>query len=271
MRPGGGSAAIQLRAVSRSTRVALDCRPRRRWAVLALGVALSLGACERRTGSAPTLLEMAALDDVKASGLRLMSAPMGLHRLDTTHPAPSHVVIGVHGFESQGYEWIDPLRALGNAGARVYFFRWDHTQCPGPAADKLTLAMDTMLKNEAMPARVQVMGHSYGGVVAALVAAQHTRAGRLEVETIAAPLAGMGGIVEHCGYRGAPPPAANSTLRQWRTRQELDGAFRDLPTDPQVVDLPGEVTVLPETYRGKRLGHNWSVSWVVEHLIANPG
>jgi hypothetical protein len=24
--------------------------------------------------------------------------------------------------------------------------------------------------------------------------------------------------------------------------------------------------VLPETYRGERLGHNWSISWVVDHL-----
>ncbi|MCH9684981.1 MAG: alpha/beta fold hydrolase [Deltaproteobacteria bacterium] len=253
------SARLQLRTSQGSRRGRLA------WA---LGVALALGACERATKSVPTLVQMAAEDDVKASGLRLMDAPLGLHRLDTTHPDPPRVVIGVHGFESKGYEWVQPLRMLGDAGARVYFFRWDWTQCPGPAADTLIEAMDAMLRAGPMPSRVELVGHSYGGVIAAMVASRHQRDGRLEVDTIAAPLAGMGGLDERCNYTGPPAPADNVVLRQWRTRQELDGAFRDLPTDPQIVDLPGEVVELPETYDGKRLGHNWSVSWVVEHRLA---
>lgn len=80
-------------------------------------------------------------------------------------------------------------------------------------------------------------------------------------------LVGRGLLVVGLGL-GAPscersPPV---TLRQWRTLQHLDGAFEDLATDPQVVELPGEVTRLPERYRGHRLGHNWSISWVVDHL-----
>jgi hypothetical protein len=54
-------------------------------------------------------------------------------------------------------------------------------------------------------------------------------------------------------------------VHQWRTRKAIDNAFSALPADPQLVDIPGsEVVTLPDSYRGHRLGHNWSISWVVE-------
>jgi hypothetical protein len=57
-------------------------------------------------------------------------------------------------------------------------------------------------------------------------------------------------------------------LHQWRTQKELDGAFSSLDFNPQVVDWRGEVIELPDSYRGHRLGHNWSISWVSDQLKA---
>ena len=56
-------------------------------------------------------------------------------------------------------------------------------------------------------------------------------------------------------------------LFEWRTQHELDNAFNRLPEDPQVVDLPDSVVIrLPAKYNDRRLGHNWSISWVAEKL-----
>ena len=54
---------------------------------------------------------------------------------------------------------------------------------------------------------------------------------------------------------------------QWRTIKELDGAFNSLDHDPQIIDVQGSyVTRLPKVYNGRRLGHNWSLSWVAEEI-----
>ena len=47
----------------------------------------------------------------------------------------------------------------------------------------------------------------------------------------------------------------------------MDGAFNSLDHDPQVIDVQGSyVTRLPKVYNGRRLGHNWSLSWVAEEI-----
>ncbi len=59
----------------------------------------------------------------------------------------------------------------------------------------------------------------------------------------------------------------NIDYYQWRTRQELDNAFKDLDYDPQIIDFPGsQVANLPKRYNGRRLGHLWSLSWVADNL-----
>jgi pimeloyl-ACP methyl ester carboxylesterase len=209
-------------------------------------------------------------DGAKASGKQLMALPLGLHRLDdTAEPEPTHAVIGVHGYASEGYEWVYPLKTLGrDAKSRVFLYRWDFNQCPEPMAAALGQAIEGLLAAEPELASIQVIAHSYGGVVTALAASRHRGRVPLVADLVASPLAGHRGISRECSYTGAtaPPAAAPVTLRQWRTQHELDTAFAEIDPDPQVVELPGEVTVLPESYRGHRLGHNWSISWVVDHL-----
>ncbi|MCX4246315.1 alpha/beta fold hydrolase [Paraliomyxa miuraensis] len=245
-----------------------------RW-LLVVGLGLSLPSCrstsdDPATSSEPLTLEtLQDGDGAKASGKRLMSSALGLHRLDTTTPPPTKAVIGVHGYDSEGYEWVYPLKTLGKDGrARTFFHRWDYTQCPEPMAEALGRALDELLAAQPSIESVQLVAHSYGGVITALMASRYHGKVPLLVDLVASPLAGHPGMSGACSYDGAkaPPADAPVTLRQWRTQQQLDGAFDDLDTDPQIVDLPGEVTRLPETYRGHRLGHNWSISWVVDHL-----
>ena len=51
------------------------------------------------------------------------------------------------------------------------------------------------------------------------------------------------------------------------TIKELDGEFRNLKSDPQLLEIEGVVAKrLPEEYNGNRLGHNWSLSWVAEKI-----
>lgn len=244
---------------------------------LSIGLALAtlglVGACERSGSSTAsagpiTLDALDGGDRAKASGKMLMALPLGLYRLDTTSPDPTAAMIAVHGYDSEGYEWAYPLKTTGDGTTRVYFYRWDFSQCPEPMAEALDQAVDRLLKDEPGIESLRIMGHSYGGIISSMVATRYDGRAPLLVDLVASPLGGHPGISSSCEYAGAkaPPAEAKVTLRQWRTIHELDNAFSDVDPDPQIVDLPGEVTRLPQTYRGHRLGHNWSISWVVDHL-----
>jgi len=246
-------------------------------AVLRIGlVALVVaGGCERGGGSGTvsaaaaeplTLEQLEGGDAAKASGERLMALAPGLHRLDTTTPAPTSAVIGVHGYESKGYEWAYPLRATGDGSTRVYFYRYDWAQCPAEVAKGLGEAVERLLEEEVELNSVRILSHSYGGVVATMLASSYAGRVPLTVDVVASPLAGVREMEARCGYGGAVAPAEGVELRQWRTIHALDNALGGIEPDPQVVELPGEVTRLPETYQGHRLGHNWSISWVVDEL-----
>lgn len=220
------------------------------------------------TTASLTLDQISGGDQAKASGRKLMALPLGLHRLDTTSPDPTAAVVAVHGYDSRGYEWAHPLRTTGDGTTRVYFYRWDFRQCPEPMAQALDDALDRLLKDEPGIESLRIISHSYGGIISSMVATRYDGRAPLLVDLVASPLAGHPGITSTCEYPGAkaPPPEAPVTLRQWRTIHAQDKAFADVDADPQIVDLPGEVTRLPETYQGHRLGHNWSISWVVDHL-----
>jgi len=210
----------------------------------------------------PWLDTLEAGDDVRASGTRLIALPLDLHRLDRDDGSSTTATIAVHGWNSAGYEWVYLLKALDDAESSTWFWRWDWNGCPGPAADALNERLATAPFAELE--RIRLIGHSYGGVLVAATAERWQGSVPLEVHTIAAPLAGVG---DRCPYRTPEALPAKVAFHEWRTRHQLDGAFRRMPVDPQVIELPGSnVTRLPATYNGRRLGHNWSVSWVAETL-----
>ncbi|MBM4291780.1 MAG: hypothetical protein FJ138_10300, partial [Deltaproteobacteria bacterium] len=162
----------------------------------------------------------------------------------------------------------------------VWFARWDWRRCPREAGEALRAHLEALAR--AAPGRPLVaLGHSYGGVALALAARDYEGAAPLTAHVIAAPLAGHAALEARC-----PPPSLDAQLRaplspraalargaarlvQWRTQRDLDGAFAAFARDPQPTDaLPIEAHDLGREYRGRRLGHNWSISAVVDALSA---
>lgn len=229
---------------------------------------LALAGCKKTPTTPPTLAQVeaaAAAGDADDMGERLMDLTPGLHRLTAADDAT--VLVAVHGFASEGKEWVAPLARLGAADSR--WWRWDYKTCPTPAAEGLTAALAEVAKAPGVKA-IRVVGHSYGGLIAALAARRYTGAAPLEVHVVAAPLAGTDRMNTLCGpvEPGAAP--TNAVVRQWRTVHAQDGAFREMEVDPQVVDWAGaDVTLLPAEWDGGRLGHNRSLTWVAEQLAGS--
>ena len=147
------------------------------------------------------------------------------------------------------------------------FFRWNDKGCPDPSYEKLRSSIDLILQSNPNLKEVVLAGHSYGALLVSMFTSDWTNEIPLVVHTIAGPLAGMSSINSFCSYNSPPSINNNVEFYEWRTIKELDGEFRDLDFDPQVIDLPGSnVRRLPETYNGRRLGHNWSISWVADEI-----
>ena len=212
----------------------------------------------------PWLDTLDASGDFEGSGRRLMALAPGASRIDRDDGAGNRAVVAVHGFASRGYEWVYPLQVLDSPRDSIYFYRWDWEQCPETAAQELGLALEALLASGTED--LVVIGHSYGGTMVAVLASKWQGVA-LEVHAIAAPLASLGRKRTACqtlAFDSLPPQVS---FTQWRTRHDLDGAFKDMARDPQDVEIKGaRVVLLPRTYRDRRLGHNWSISWVAENF-----
>ena len=215
----------------------------------------------------PTLDTFEAEKDVFESGKSLISLPFDLHDLEEVTVDQNTLLIGVHGSNSRGYEWIYPLQRLNNDGNMVSFFRWDDDSCPNPSMSSLLSLIKEKFNNNPNFNNVILLGHSYGGLLAVAFAKAWDMDVPLQIHSIAAPLKGTGIINSICDFELPDIVENNIELHQWRTIKELDGAFSDLDYDPQVVKiLKSKVTRLPETYKGNKLGHNWSISWVADEI-----
>jgi hypothetical protein len=215
-----------------------------------------------------SLKEFKLKGDVFDSGKRLMSLPYGLHTLEENNPMQKTLIIGVHGSNSRGYEWIYPLSSLDNSDKLIAFFRWDDSSCPGPGIQSLSQNLRDLLVEKQNIKKIILLGHSYGGILVTSFMKDWKEKLPLEIHAIAAPLKGMGPISSMCGYKSPRAILDNTSLHQWRTIKELDGAFKDLDYDPQETTiLNSKITRLPETYKGNKLGHNWSISWVADEML----
>ena len=215
-----------------------------------------------------SLKEFKITGDVFDSGKRLMSLPYGLHTLEENNTMEKTLIIGVHGSNSRGYEWIYPLSTLDNSDKLVAFFRWDDSSCPGPGIESLSQNLSDLLVEKPNIKKIILLGHSYGGILVTSFMQNWKGKLPLEIHAIAAPLKGMGPVSSMCGYEPPRATQGNTSLHQWRTIKELDGAFKDLDYDPQETMISNsKITRLPETYKGNKLGHNWSISWVADELL----
>ncbi len=218
--------------------------------------------------SYPWLDSMDPENDYIKSGQRLMSLEHGLSLLEVKNDREKIAVIGVHGGRSEGYEWIYPLTKLDQNDRLTLFYRWDDRSCFLASALQLNQEILSLLEENSTIEKVVLLGHSYGGILLTWFIENWKSNTPIEIHTIASPLAGLDSISSFCNY--VPPKQKSKNVKsvQWRTIKTLDNAFKDLSYDPQLINFKGhEVRNLPDKYKGKRLGHNWSVSYVADEII----
>lgn len=217
--------------------------------------------------SYPWLITMDPTSDSRNSGEKLMNLTYGLKLLENENKKENTLLVGVHGSNSQGYEWIYPLKTLDSNNHLTFFYRWDDSKCPQPSAKKLSQALNKVIDEHSSIKKIIILGHSYGGLLASWFAENWTSSLSIEIHTIASPLIGNKIINNLCEYIPPNSIKKNVAFFQWRTQKELDGAFKDLEINPQAINLKGsKVYELPDLYKGNRLGHNWSISFVADEL-----
>ena len=194
------------------------------------------------------------------SGQKLMDLDFGLHDLEA-NSIGKEILISIHGRDSRGFEWIYPLQTIDNEVTKTYFFRWDTTKCPQKTIPILMKEISAMKDIK----KITILGHSYGGILSSLLL-NEIEAIETEIHVIAAPL-GSSDLKKYCGYKHPTSKNNNVSYYQWRTIKKLDYAFNSFDYDPQLIDFEeSSVVRLPREYRGKRLGHLWSISWVADNI-----
>ena len=189
-----------------------------------------------------------------------MDLDFGLHDLEANQTG-KEILISIHGRDSRGFEWIYPLQTIDNEVTKTYFFRWDTTKCPQKTIPILMKEISEMKDIE----KITILGHSYGGILSSLLL-NEIEAIETEIHVIAAPL-GSSDLKKYCGYKHPISKNNNVSYYQWRTVKKLDYAFNSFDYDPQLIDFEeSSVVRLPSKYRGKRLGHLWSISWVADNI-----
>ena len=213
------------------------------------------------------LISLNSFSDSRDEGKKLMDLSYGLNLLETKNEKEHTLLVGVHGGNSQGYEWVYPLKTMDTENILSYFFRWDDSRCAEPSAIILAKQLQELVKETPSIKKIIIIGHSYGGLLASWFAENWTSSLPIDIHAIASPLAGIKILNDVCDYKPPKLIEKNISFFQWRTQQKLDGAFKDLEFNPQVINLKGsQVYVLPNLYKGNRLGHNWSISFVADQL-----
>ena len=204
---------------------------------------------------------------VKKLGERLIDLPYGLNTLEANQDVAQEIFIAVHGAGSEGYEWIYPIKTIDSKQKHMYFYRWHDNGCFQSSAVELANEINNLLSQNNSFKKVSLIGHSYGGILVTHVLKLWNAATPLEVHVVASPLLGTSTLKGICGYEPIEMLPNNTSLFEWRTQHQLDSAFKDLSEDPQQINIKGSlVTVLPEKYKGNRLGHNWSISLSLIHI-----
>ncbi|MBC8345750.1 MAG: alpha/beta hydrolase [Candidatus Marinimicrobia bacterium] len=228
-----------------------------------------LAGCEQKTTSTISYFDL-NMDNVKVTGKMIQEKSMGLHWVQTDQARADTIFIAVHGYGSEGYEWVYALRKMAESGHKTYYYRWDWSQCPEPASRMLISVIDSLVSAEVGLNHINIFGHSYGGVIVTGLADDHLNVS-LDIHSIAAPLAGHTRLEKNCpDYPRFNDLKLTSKLVQWRTVHKQDGAFKNLAANPQLIEIKGsEVVQLPAVFPdGRRLGHNWSITWVMDQYFS---
>ena len=214
-------------------------------------------------------------DNAVELGQDLIKMPFGLHQVSKSENLAETLIIGIHGSNSAGYEWVYPLWKLNNDFTEVYFYRWNDEQCANKDNYILTNSLAKVLKDNPNIQNIKVLAHSYGGLhllhslslIEEFLETQ-SRSLKTEIHFIASLLSPPKLISLGCNMDNNFKETYSMTIYNWKTIQSLDGAFRNYANDPQDLKAPSNIeTRLPSSYNGRKLGHNWSISWVADQIF----
>ena len=249
--------------------------------IFLFSIIILISSCNSNLSDKNTFLltsDLPAGEFVKESGKKLINQPFGFTKIIADSAQnDSTLIIAVHGYDSRGYEWVSALNQLANNYNNTYFYRYDWEICPDSLGRNLTDLLTTLIQGKSNFNRIVIFGHSYGGLVVTYLAGDMDVNIPIEIHTIASPLAGYPRIMDNCDLLYNDDDKliysswdANISHYQWRTHKQQDGAFRDLDFNPQDINFDnGEIILLPETMDGQRLGHNWSITWVIDNYLNN--
>ena len=215
-------------------------------------------------------------DVVKESGKKLINQTFGFTKIiSDSAKIDDTLIIAVHGYDSRGYEWVTSLNKLAENYNNTYFYRYNWDICPDSVSRNLADSLAILIRSNPHINDVIIFGHSYGGLVVTYLASNLDVDIPIEIHTIASPLAGYPRIMDKCYLQyndinklDYPIWNANISHYQWRTQKHQDGAFRDMEYDPQEINFDkSKIVLLPETMNGQRLGHNWSITWVINKYL----
>lgn len=207
---------------------------------------------------------------LRKNGSRLLKLKKGLHFLEPELVPDNDVLIAIHGFGAKGYEWVYPLLTMDNDEVDTYFFRWAWGK-PTERAERLFLSEFEEFRSTRKESvqRVRVVAHSCGGTVIMSVIESLPSDIDFDIHVVASPLGGMG-IFTVCDVDLPKKIPKNFEVTQWKTQQHMDSVFLYFPWDTQKAKLEGmNVIDLPERWKGKRVGHVRSLSWVADQIAGS--
>ena len=209
-----------------------------------------------------------------ALGEDLVAMPFGMQLLEANNAKANELIIGIHGGNSEGYEWIYPLWQLNQEFNQVFFYRWNDKRCANANNANLVNQIDSLLNTYPDVEKIKFLSHSYGGthLLYSLDLIEQRIANKnqdleIEIHFIASLLSPPLLLRLGCQFKTNFKDDYSMDIYNWKTIQEIDGAFRNYRKDPQEVNISSaSQTRLPEIYNGRKLGHNWSISWVADQI-----
>ena len=210
-----------------------------------------------------------------ALGKDLVAMPFGMNLLEVTNADVDELVIGIHGGNSEGYEWIYPLWQLNQESNQVFFYRWNDKRCANADNANLVNQIGSLLDTYPGVEKIKILSHSYGGthLLYSLDLIEQRIANKnqdleIEIHFIASLLSPPLLLRLGCQFKTDFKDDYSMDIFNWKTIQEIDGAFRNYRKDPQEVSISSASQArLPEIYNGRKLGHNWSISWVADQIL----
>lgn len=205
-------------------------------------------------------------DSLKTTGRLLQNHSYGLYAIEYPQAKIDTIFVAVHGYESEGYEWVYALRKMASSGNQTYYFRNNWNQCPSIITSELKSHLQQLILDNTNIKHIIIFGHSYGGVIVGGLIDDDFPIS-LEIHSLAAPLAGINRTTMYCpNFPKFQEMKMVNSFNEWRTVHKQDGAFKNIIQDPQIVEINNSnIVKLPPYFKnGRRLGHNWSITWVID-------